>query len=66
MREALIAMMIYLGIFGLLLIVSLISLVRGVAIFNIGIPATAVNSLVLALSAIGLLKSMWHIHRIQL
>jgi hypothetical protein len=65
MKYAIVAMMVYLGMFGVLTIISVLAVIRGVALMDIGIPASHLNVLVLALSVIGLFKSLWHIHRIS-
>ena len=67
MKQALIAMMVYLVMFGVLVIISLMALLRGEAVFRLGaMPASVIDGVVLFLSAVGVIKSIWHIRRIRL
>ena len=67
MRQALIAMMVYVCIFGILAVISLVSWLHGGVLFTLaGFPKQGVNVLVFVFSLAGLIKSVYHIVRIEL
>jgi hypothetical protein len=67
MKQAIIAMMIYVIIFGILTIISFSSMVNHLTLFTLeGFPTQGVNVLVFVFSVAGLFKSFYHIFRIEL
>lgn len=67
MKQALIAMMIYICIFGILSIVSFSSILHHSVLFVLdGFPNQGVNIIVFVFSIGGLLKSLYHVIRIQI
>jgi len=67
MKQALIAMMIYTFIFGILTIISFSSMIYHTTLFVLpGFPNQGVNILVFVFSILGLFKSFYHIFRMQI
>lgn len=63
MKKDILALMVYVVLFGLVLLASLYSLILGLRIINVGLSAVYVDFFVAVLSAFGLLKSLWHLVR---
>lgn len=60
-RDA-IGLIIFLIVFGIFLIFSIIAFITSTPIFVLGgIPANIINGLVVLLSIIGLIRTLWHI-----
>lgn len=66
MRKALVAMMLYLVVFGFLALLSLYGYLHRSTIIDVGMPVQFTNLLILVLSIGGMVKSVWHIHRVRL
>lgn len=67
MRKAIIAMMVYAVIFGILTIISFLSWMRGSVLFSLGgFPKNWVNGLVFVFSIVGLVKSLYHIIMLEI
>ena len=61
MKTSMLVLMAYLVLFGLLVIMSLYDTINHTEIVSIGVPIPGVNFMIFILSAIGFIKTLWHI-----
>ena len=48
-------------VFAIIFMLSLISLRGGIALFEIGLSPIMINGMVLVLSFVGIIKTLWHL-----
>ena len=63
MNKHIIALMLYLALFGILFMVSLHNYIVKESFFDIGLPGQSMDLFILALSFVGVAKSLVHIVR---
>ena len=60
-KKEIIFLIVLICIFAIIFILSLINLRVGIAFFEIGLPPLVTNSIVLVLSFVGIIKTIWHL-----
>ena len=62
MKRTLIVLMLYLLLFGVLFVIAAYDYFNRISIVDIGFSASITNLLIVVLSGVGLLKTLWHIY----
>ena len=60
-KKEIMFLIVLICIFAIILILSLINLRMGIALFEIGLSPAIINSIVLILSFVGIVKTLWHL-----
>jgi len=60
-KKELLFLVMYLIIFGIILLVSVYDLSANRVMFDIGMPATLTNAIIIAFCILGMLKTIYHI-----
>ena len=63
MKDSITALMLYLVLFTVLFFFSAYNFLNGVSMVRIGLSAQATNGIILGLSFLGILKTVWHLIR---
>ena len=63
MRRSILWLMAYLIIFGVLFIVSLHNFIIRESFFEIGLPGQSLDILIMIMSFLGILKTLWHMRK---
>ena len=65
MRISLVALVVYLFLFGGVLILTFHDFMNSIPVLQIGLSSAYINLIVIALSFFGLLKTLWHIIKFE-